>query len=43
MFNSFVNDCTQEQNSTPYFSSIVRTQLAVSAKKDCWNFATMVT
>ena len=43
MSNSFVNDCTQEQNSSPYFSSIVRAQLAVSVKKGRWNFATMLT
>ena len=32
-----VHDCTQEQNSSPYFSSFVRMQMTVSVKKDCWD------
>ena len=35
MFDFAVYDCTQEQNGSPYFSSIVRMQLAASVKKDC--------
>ena len=37
MFDFAVHDCTQEQNGSPYFSSIVRMQLAASVKKDCWD------
>ena len=31
-----VHNCTQEQNSSPFFHHLTM-QMAVSAKKDCWD------